>query len=287
MTHKNYKIDLLRTLVLAAEGGSFTDVARRVGRSQSAVSLRLKKLEDEAGVPILRRSGQRTELTEAGHVMLSYATRILALNDDLSDMLGGLDIEGSIRIGLPADLAEGWLSSALASFVRTHPKIHVQVSVARNVELVEQTARGELDVSLAFSQADSGGETVCRLPVFWIGRRDEPRRFLEEVPLVLFDAPCMFRQLGVETLERENRRWHVVITSPSLAGLSSAIEGGIGIGIRTALGLPKGLGPIEGAGLPRLDRSVRLALHTAEQEPSAAVRAFRAIAFDTLASMKI
>lgn len=283
MTRKNISIDLLRTLSAASEGETLTDVARRVGRSQSAISLRLKKLEEELGVQLLRRSGKGSDLTDAGHLAQFYARQILALNDDLVAAMEGMEIAGSLRLGLPADLAETWLASALSLFKRAHPRVHLEVSVERNQLLIEKIRRGELDVAVAITaHPPVDAEPLAQLPVEWIGRVHQSLPVNEDIPLVLFTAPCLFRQAGIDALERSGARWRLAMTSPSLGGLWAAIEAGLGVGIRTLMGLPDTLAPIRSPRLPVLDQVVHLAIYRAEGPLSPAATALIEIARDTL-----
>lgn len=284
MQRKSISIDLLRTLAAAAEGETLTGVARRVGRSQSAISLRLKKLEEELGVQLVRRTGRGSELTDAGQLAWSHARKILALHDDMVAALAGMEIRGSLRLGLPADLAESWLQSALSTFTRTHPHLHLEVVVARNIELLEAVRRGDLDVALAFTtQPPIDGDLLARLPIRWIGRQDrDDIPGDEELPLVLFTAPCLFSRAGIEALERSGRRWRMTMTSPSLAGLHAAIEAGLGIGVRTGLGLPETLKLLEPSLLPPIGQTVHLAIYRAEGGVSPAVEVLCAIARESL-----
>src|ERR1700744_434722 len=109
----NLDMDLLRTLATAMDLGGFARAANRLGRAQSAVSLQMRKLEQQLGVPLLRKQGRGLALTEAGDVVLTYARRILALNDETVTAVRGLDLEGAVRLGLPQDFAEVWLPAAL------------------------------------------------------------------------------------------------------------------------------------------------------------------------------
>lgn len=283
MQKKCISTDLLRTLAVAAEGETLTSVARRVGRSQSAISLRMKKLEEELGVQLVRRTGRGAELTDAGHLAWTYARKILTLHDELVSAMAGLEMRGSLRLGLPADLAESWLQSALSKFTRAHPHIHLEVVVARNLELLENVRRGDLDVALAFTvDPPVGGDLLARLPIGWVGRADGPVPQAEELPLVLFTAPCLFSKAGLDALERESRRWRMTMTSPSLAGLCAAIEAGLGVGVRTRLGLPGTLAQLDTPLLPKIAQEVHLALYRADGAASPAISALCEIASESL-----
>jgi DNA-binding transcriptional LysR family regulator len=273
----NLNMDVLRTFVTGFELGSFARAADRLGRSQSAISTQLRKLEEQVGQPLVRRSGRGLTLTTAGESLLGYAKRILELNDDAVDLVRGSDVAGWVRLGLPQDFAERWLPPVLGRFARAHPKVRAEVQVDRSAALIAKTIKGELDLSLVWGTGGDGPHTerVAALPITWIGRADWPGvRSLgsEPLPLVAFAPPCDFRSTAIAALDQAAIPWRLTFTSPSLSGLWAAAEAGLGITPRTAMGMPKtlcALEPVDGD-LPALP-SIVLALHRAEAEPSAAV----------------
>lgn len=277
-------MDILRTLATAVELGGFARAGEQLGRTQSAVSLQMKKLEEQVGRPLFRKEGRTLQLTDAGDVILGYAQRMLQLNDEAVAMSRAVGLQGTIRLGVPPDLAETWLPSALAQFSRQHPNIHIEAQVDRNVRLIEQTAKGQLDLALAFGDGEGlDRQTVAELPVRWIGRRSERPDLRQGVALVLFDTPCLFREIAIEALERDQISWRVAFTSPSLAGLWAAAEAGLGLSVRTPLGLPRALSVLGAeTGLPVLGATVRLSLFSAQGSPTAAVSRLRTIMLDTL-----
>lgn len=278
--------DLLRALAALSAGETLTDAARRLGISQSAVSLRLKKLEEDLGVQLVHRNGRGTALTGAGELVYGYACRILALNDEMFQSLEGLKVEGRLRLGLPADLAEDWLAGALADFIESHPRVHVEVSVERSAKLLADLQAGDLDLALALTLTPpEGGELLAELPVCWIGRRDQPLTLAPagELALVLLSAPCLFRDIALAALDTGPLAPRIAMTSASLGGMAAAIGAGLGIGIRTTLGLPPHLAPLKDPRLPVLRETVSLGLyHAGVQSPAA--RALAAIARRSLAS---
>src|SRR6185369_398072 len=138
----NLDLDILRTLATGIDLGSFAKAADRVGRSQSAISLQLRKLEEQLGIDLLKKQGRALVLTEAGEVMLAYARRLLALNDEAVTAVRGPAISGALRFGLPQDFAETWFPTTLARFNRAHPLNQIAVTVGRNAELLERLDRG-------------------------------------------------------------------------------------------------------------------------------------------------
>jgi DNA-binding transcriptional LysR family regulator len=236
-----FDLDLLRTLTLAHDQGSFRDAARSVGRTQSAVSLQMRRLEDLAGVQLFEKAGRNVRLTEGGLVLLEYARRMLSLNDEAVQAVAGLKVRGKIRIGMLQDFAETILPAALASFTRAHPAVELDVRVERSTELLSALQRRGLDLALMFGLADPGGsftaQSVGKAPMVWIWK--DPPRPDEELKLVLFEAPCVFRSAALDNLG--DRPWRRIFTSPSLSGNWAAVEAGLGVTIRTPLGVPKGL----------------------------------------------
>lgn len=261
----NFDMDVLRTFVAGVDLGSFAKAAQRLGRSPSAISLQLRKLEDQVGQPLLRKKGRGLMLTEAGDVMIGYARRILELNDEARAALGNLQaLEGWVRLGLPEDFAETWLPGLLARFGRAHPKVRVEARVDRGSALVDAVRSGTLDLALTWGRL---GNPDCDLvetrQVVWIGPQSYRREQGEPCPLVVFDAPCAFRKAAIAALDGNGIDWRQTFASPSLAGLWAAATAGLGVTARTREGKPAHLYVLdpEEANLPKLE-TVALAIHT-------------------------
>jgi DNA-binding transcriptional LysR family regulator len=287
-TRTNLDMDVLRTFVTGFELGSFARAAIRLGRSQSAVSTQLRKLEDQVGQPLVQKSGRGLTPTVAGESLLSYAKRLLELNDEAVDSVRGADVEGWARLGLPQDFAESWLPAVLKRFSRAHPKVRMEVQVDRSAPLIEKTIKGELDISLVWGDGSNAphAERVADLPIHWIGPPNWPGIGSlggEPLPFVAFAPPCSFRSAAIDAMDAAGLPWRLVFTSPSLSGLWAAAEGGIGITVRTAVNMPKTLATLDSRamGLPALP-SVPLALHKAEAEPAAAVVRLTEILLETI-----
>jgi len=275
----NLDMDLLRTLATALDLGGFARAAAQLGRSQSAVSLQMRKLEEQLGMPLLRKQGRGLALTEAGDVVLGYARRILALNDETVAAVRGLDLSGAVRLGLPQDFAETWLPDALGRFARAHPQIRIEARVDRNAALLDDLTGGRLDLALLWGEETRpGAEVLARLPIHWIGRGDIVFPADEPLPLILFAPPCAFRAAGLAALDGIGRSWRLSFTSPALAGLWAAASAGLGVTIRTRVGLPATLRSL--GGLPALPE-IALTLHqTTSSTP--AVDRLREILVQTL-----
>ena len=157
MRRITFDLDVLRTYVTGVELGSFAKAADRLGRSTSAVSAQLKKLEEQLGTPVLRKAGRGMLPTAAGEALLGYARRLLELNDEAATAVRGVELAGSVRLGMQEDFAEHILTDVLGRFARAHPRLRIEARVARNAELLEQTAAGRLDLALAWD--DGSGNT--------------------------------------------------------------------------------------------------------------------------------
>lgn len=282
----NLDMDVLRTLVTAQRLGGFNRAAEQVGRSQSAVSQQIHKLEERIGQPLFKKRGRTLDLTEAGETVLAYARRILELNDEAVAAVRGAAVEGAVRFGLPGDFAETWLPTALGRFKRTHPGVRIEATTDRNAIIIDRLDRGQLDLAIAIGRARRADtQLIATLPMAWIGPAEGPLpwRSGESVPLAMFEAPCLFRTAAAEALDAAGMPWYIDFTGPSLPGLWAAVNAGLGITLRTAAGLPKSLrvlGPRDG--LPELPM-VELSLHDAGRELTPAVQRLRAIILEVLA----
>ncbi|MCJ2129722.1 LysR substrate-binding domain-containing protein [Methylobacterium sp. E-045] len=270
----NLDMDVLRSFVAGIELGSFAKAAARLGRSPSAISLQLRKLEDQVGQILVQKQGRGLVLTEAGEIMLGYARRLLELNDAALGALGSPALSGRVRIGLPQDFAETWLPETLGRFARLHPGVRIDAHVDRNATLRSRLEEGDLDLALLWDEegAERGGTVIGTLPMAWIG----PRRGVtpgadRPLPLVLFGSPCIFRHAALSALDAAAIPWRISFSSPGLAGLWAAVSAGLGLTVRTAHGLPASLTALDSAdsGLPRLPSlSLRLFRDAAESDPA-------------------
>ena len=243
MFRPTLELDLLRTLVLAMRTGSFQQSAALIGRSQSAVSLQMRRLENQVGVRLLQKNGRKLALTDAGEVLLGYANRLLALNDEAVQATAGVNLKGKVRLGLLQDFAETILPPALAAFTRAQPAVEIAVQVEPSKRLIAEVRQHRLDLALLFTRRGDLTELpatrVATVPMVWVLKTDLP--LPDPLNLVLFEPPCVFREVATEILGKANRSWRQVFVSPSLAGTWAAVEAGLGLSIRTRIGLPGNL----------------------------------------------
>lgn len=265
MTRLTFDLDVLRSFVTGMELGSFAKASERLGRSTSAVSAQLKKLEDQAGTRIFRKAGRGLALTETGETMLAYARRLIDLNDEAASAIRDVELEGWVRLGLQEDFGEAVLPQVLGRFARAHPKVRIEARIARSHELAERVTAGNLDLALAW---DNGmpvpnSEHIADVQLRWIGPASFRAGWADEpLPLVALEAPCLLRTVTVGKLDHAHRAWRLAFSSPSLAGIWAAVAAGLGLTVRTDIGLPAtvaAMSPAE-ADLPDLPK-LGLRLH--------------------------
>ena len=248
--------------------------ARRiVGRSTSAVSAQLKKLEEQAGIALTRKAGRGLALTDGGEALLSYARRLLDLNDEAVNAVRSTELEGWIRLGLQEDFGEAMLPQVLGRFARAHPKVRIEGRIARNNELIEKIASGRLDLALAWDggEAPAFVERIAEVPLCWLGGAGDALSWHpdsgEALPLAALEAPCLLRTIACEHLDRHGVSWRLAFVSPSLGALWAATAAGLGVALRTPIGLPRGVRMLDPSahGLPALP-SIGLVLHRASKD---------------------
>jgi DNA-binding transcriptional LysR family regulator len=234
----NVDLDALRTLTLAQDLGGFGRAADQLRKTPSAISLQMKRLQEQVGVPLFLRRGRRTILTEQGEIAVRYARRVLALNDEMLDTLHGASLSGVVRIGFAQDFVETILPHALAQFSSFYPLVRLEVKVDRNASLLNDLDAGKLDVALVLGEARRSGIKIGELPLCWIASKSFSARPIKPLPLILFEEPCIFRTRALDALDRAGIPWRVAMTSPSVAGLWAAVDGGLGITVRARTGAP-------------------------------------------------
>ncbi|XBQ16946.1 MAG: LysR family transcriptional regulator [Oceanicaulis sp.] len=247
-------LDAVRAFAAVARTGSFTRAAESLFRSQSAVSLQIRKLEHILGERLFRRSARKVALTPAGERLMSYADRMLALHDEAVAAFRDVAVSGLVRLGTPEDFATAHLPRALAGFAEAHPGVQLEVTCDLTLNLQTMFHDGALDVALVKREpsASGGGQRVWSEALVWVGRDTaafEPRAV---TPLVVSPEPCVYRKRGVEALAREGRRGRASYVCGSLAGCLAAVRAGLGVAV-----LPRGLAPDDlaidaGLSMPRL-----------------------------------
>ncbi|MEX3008444.1 LysR substrate-binding domain-containing protein [Hoeflea sp. TYP-13] len=251
---RDLEIDLLRSFVAVATHSNFTRAATAVGRTQSAVSLQIRRLEQIVGDAVFERTRQSVEITRTGEALLVYANRILKTNDEALAHLKRPEAAGLVRIGAPDDYATCLLPPILAQFSAQYPLIRIEVTCDNGCDLLQMQQNGELDLVVSTHPIDDvSGRVVRREPLHWVassGFADNPEAPLS---LVLYQQGCVCREIALQALNQIDRSWHIAYSTRSLALIESAVRNGSGVSVMEVSTVPDDLRIIDGsAGLPSL-----------------------------------
>lgn len=266
---------ILRTFLALAETGSFSKTGVIVGRSQSAVSEQIRKLEDLVGRPLLERTTRRVQLTQHGEQFLSHARSMVLQADAMLKRFRTSDVEGVVRFGSPEDFATAYLPDILAAFSQAHPAIELHVTCQLTLLLMEEFEAGQQD--LVILKQDPARRYPAARPLWrerlvWVSA---PRLAADlsvatagrPLPLVLSPSPCVYRGRATRTLDEAGIPWNGVFTSPSFAGQAAAVRAGLGYAVMPRAMVPPEL--IIQRGWPDLDE-VEIALLGQARLPPAA-----------------
>lgn len=280
-----YDVDtaLLRSFVVLAETGSFSRTGRRVGRSQSAISGQIRKLEDALGRVLFDRTTRRVRLTRDGEALLGYARRMIATADAMIDHFRSADIAGEVRFAAPDDFASAYLPGILGEFAAAHEFVTLHVSCELTLRLIEQFEAGLHDLVIVKSDPARpypGARKLRREALVWVGAPalalpfDEAQRryaALERaLPLVLSPAPCVYRSRAAAALDARGVAWTPTYMTQSLAGSLAAVRAGLGWSVMPRAMVPEDLAALdERLGWPALDPA-EIALLTREPASPAA-----------------
>jgi DNA-binding transcriptional LysR family regulator len=240
-TRTNLDLDTLRTFSVAQELGGLAQAAERLGRTPSAISLQMKRLQDDLGAPLFRKRGRGLALTEAGEIALTYARRILAVHDELLDTMEGANLAGHIRIGCTPDFAT-ILPSVLSHFASLYPRMQVELFIEGNAALADAVEKRRIDLAVVIGHQDRAtAHRVGELDIVWIASSTFVPPQGQPLPLAVLGPQCAFRKCATQRLDAASKPYRIAANSPSLDGLWAALLGGLGITARTALNIPEGL----------------------------------------------
>ncbi|MBK5570891.1 LysR substrate-binding domain-containing protein [Ensifer sp. SSB1] len=255
--------DLLRTFLAFAEGGSLAHAAAAVGRTASAVTAQMQRLEAMVGEPLLAQSGRGRVLTPAGEELLVHAQRILEVHRDAWLSLKGAKADGRLALGCTQDFADSNLPDLLRVFARTHPRVRLDLRVGRSRELTTNYDQGAIDVLIVMREGVQPDEiAMLTEPMLWLSASTDPVPPSSELPIAVLDPPCGFRSAATRALDQAGIAHRIAATSPSLSGLRAAVRSGIAITARTARFVGEGVAVAPQAlslpALPNAEFSLRL-----------------------------
>lgn len=271
---QNVPMDLLRTFIKAIDSGSFTRAGELVGRTPSAISLQIRRLEEVAGATLFQRDAHKLQLTADGRTVAQFARRILALNDELLSNMRQPSVTGRVRLGAPHEYTASLLPEFLGKFAQAHPNVMLEVTSDLSKNLLRRQQAGEFDLVIALHEdpASPGGRLVFTEPLVWLGSEDHTNHLRTPLPLVLAPPPCIYRNRILQSLNQAQRACRIVYLSSSYNGISAAVRAGIGITVMAGSAIPPGCRTFaERDGLPNLG-VVELRLHRAPASNSEALQ---------------
>ncbi len=242
MTFFSVDMRVLRSFVSVVETGSITETARRLGRTQPAITLQMKRLEELTGRILFKEDSRKPVLTSEGDMVLTYAKSILKMHDELLARLSSPDIEGHVILGTPDLYAAYLLPSILAMFRQAFPRIQVELRCSLSTPLVGLVHRGEVDIALVTRMPGfSGGEVVRQEQLIWVEGEGHNVHRAEPVPLALLPPGNIYREYAIEGLERAGRKWRIACVSESVGGLQAAVFAGMAITVLCKSALVHGM----------------------------------------------
>ncbi|MEP5731846.1 MAG: LysR substrate-binding domain-containing protein [Sulfitobacter sp.] len=259
---RDLEIDLLRSFVAVSQHRNFTHAAHSVGRTQSAVSLQIKRLEEITGKRLFERSKRIVSITPSGEALLVYANRILTANDAALSHMSRPQAHGLVRIGTPDDYATYLLPPILAGISQDHPRLQFEVTCDNAVELLPQQKNGTLDIVIATHRSNAVSGQVARYePLHWVAAPsfiDDP---VAPISVALFPTGCVCRAIALDALEQIDRPWQIAYSTRSIGLMERALLEGGCVSVMEASIIPPSLTIIDGQpGFPALPE-VAISVH--------------------------
>ncbi len=272
--HRDIDVALLRAFTSVVDTGSVTAAARLLNRTQAAVSLQIKRLEDMLGQALFQREHRRLTLSPAGERLLANAQRLVALNDAVFGQMTTREFEGEVRFGVPTDVVRTYIPPILRRFNTAFPRVRVTLQLGNSSRLLDAYERGELDLTLTTDQvSDRRAETLRVDSLVWVSAPNGNAYKADPLPIAIGDATCRFRPVILEALRKAGRDWRVVLELSHQVGQDATVSADIAVtaelrdSISPALEI---LGPE--SGLPPLSQFM-INLHTPMRGTNAIVDA--------------
>jgi DNA-binding transcriptional LysR family regulator len=281
----NLDVDLLKTFLAIADTGSFTRAAEEVHKTQSAVSMQMKRLEELLGRPLFARDGRASRFTSDGDRLVEYARRIATMNDEAVSAFTRPELTGTLRFGTPDDYADRFLPEILARFSRTHPLVTVDVECVSSSELFERTKRGEMDLALVTFGCDVvTNEPVRREPLVWVTSAKHSLHMLDVLPLA--SPHCEWRKAVIQALESQNRKYRIAYSSSNSNAINACVLTGLAVGAVPELCVRPGMRVLtERDGFPPLG-TFDIGLVRKPGRPSSAVEALARHVTESLSNLQ-
>ncbi len=247
-------IDQLRTFIAIIDTGSFTRAAGEINKTQSAVSMQMRRLEERLDKTLFEKDGRVNRLTQDGEKLLAYARRMVRLNNETLAAFDEKALAGTIRLGTPDDYADRYMPGIIARFAKSNPNVELSIVCAPSSDLVEMLSRNELDIALVTHSPRSWHSQIVRTePLLWVTSKAHSVHAETPVPLAVGRRNCDWRQLGCAALDSIDRNYAILFTSFSSTVVASAVLAGLAVSILPESALRPGMRILTaGDGYPEL-----------------------------------
>ncbi len=251
---RDLDLNLLRAFAAVVEIGSVTAAARFLNRTQAAVSLQIKRLEEQLGQDLFERQHKKFVLTQAGELLVGLAQRLLAVNDEVWDRMTTPSFEGEVRLGVPVDIITTYVPPVLRRFNSNWPRVQVSIIAKNSHELIEDLEAGALDLALTTEIAsERSGERLATEPLVWFGASGGSAHRSVPLPIAIGGRTCRFRPAALDALRTAGRDWRIVLQVPNQDAVNATVAAGLCVSILLKETVPAGLDVLAAsAGLPPL-----------------------------------
>lgn len=237
---RHFDSDSLETLVTILDTGSFTAAGEALGKTQAGVSVIVSRMEARIGTRLLERSRRGVSPTPAGEVLVGYARRILALEDEVMTTLIGDGTEGRLRLAMPDDFLDLMVTPLIGAFSRRFPRVQLEIRCDLSFRIEPMLERGEVDLAIITRDPlRPSGELLRREAQVWCAAGDHRPELIDPLPLAMFPEGCRTRPHALAALDAAGRRWRLAYTSSHMPGVQAAVQAGIAITVLCASSVPK------------------------------------------------
>ena len=268
---RQLSLDNLRTLVAVIELGGYAKAGQKLGRSQPAVSLQIKKLEQQLGKVLFTKVGQRHMPNQDGLYLYEKARQMLAMNDELFNHFTKTPLRGRLRLGIPSEFATTLLPGMIGEFSQLYPDVALEITSALSRDLLNQSQAQQFDLILALLNPEqhTEGELVLEDELVWVGAKHQPLPS-DRLSLVLAPDGCVYRSRVIDRLKQQTIAWRITYTNADLSGLTAAIQQGLGVTALASSSVPQSLKVIRHPHLPQLGKVKICLFNRSTQHPEAA-----------------
>lgn len=254
MIYQDLQVNWLKCFVSVVDAGSLSAAASEIYRSQSAVSMQLKKLESALGCQLLIRGARQHQLTPEGQKLLGYARRMLDIHAETQAAFHGKELTGQIRLGVPDDYAAKYFTPVLKRFAPHHVSVEIELNCEQSTSLIPRVEAGDLDLALVSRDNSRRGTLLFYEPMVWVGASQFQVWKRDPLPIAVYESTSLAKHSAIKSLALQGRRYRVVYNSSSLAGQIAAVESGLAVAVLTQCSVPShlevlgsdhGLGPLE------------------------------------------